>query len=239
MKLGVITDIHNNLTALKAVMARFDELNCDQIICCGDIIGIGPYPEQTVQYMMKIPNLIAVKGNHDKYIIEGMPTEFPNDEHMEQGEVEHHKWEHSLLSEKSVEFIKGLPYRVDLAVENRRISVMHYCMDENNRYVNYNPNPSEEQLSEMFADVDSDIILFGHAHNRTICTGEKQYINVGSLGCPEIDKNIARAGILTIAQDEFEISSIDVEYDVESVVAEIDRLSYPDAENIKKFFYGI
>lgn len=25
MKLGIITDVHNNLTALNAVMARFDE----------------------------------------------------------------------------------------------------------------------------------------------------------------------------------------------------------------------
>ena len=57
MELGVITDIHNNLTALRAVVERLRYLECDRIICCGDIIGIGPYPEETVQYMMQIPNL--------------------------------------------------------------------------------------------------------------------------------------------------------------------------------------
>lgn len=240
MKIGIITDVHNNLTALNAVMARLDELNCDKIICCGDIIGIGPYPEETVQYMIKIPNLIAVKGNHDRYLTDGMPTEFPNDEHMEQGEFNHHKWEHSRLSAESVDFLRNLPYRVDLTLENHTISVMHYCMDGNDRYVNYTPTPSEKQLSEMFADVDSEIILFGHAHNRTICNSDgKWYVNVGSLGCPAIDKNIARAGILTVTQDEVSIQPIDVEYDVGNVVAEINRLNYPDAENIKKFFYGL
>lgn len=54
MKLGVITDIHNNLIALQAVMQKLTELQCDPIICCGDIIGIGPYPEETVQFMMQI-----------------------------------------------------------------------------------------------------------------------------------------------------------------------------------------
>lgn len=61
MKLGVITDIHNNITALKFIVEKLQLLKCDKIICCGDIIGIGPYPEETVQYLMQIPDLIAVR----------------------------------------------------------------------------------------------------------------------------------------------------------------------------------
>ena len=44
MRLGIITDIHSNKQALKAVLEKFDEINIDKIICCGDIIGIGPNP---------------------------------------------------------------------------------------------------------------------------------------------------------------------------------------------------
>ena len=114
MKLGIITDIHNNLTATKAVVQRLQQLECDKIICCGDIIGIGPYPEETVQYMMQISNLIAVRGNHEKYLLDKTPDDYPNEEQMDFGEIEHHKWEHSLLSPESVEFLKKLPYRVDV-----------------------------------------------------------------------------------------------------------------------------
>mgnify|MGYP001025114291 CR=1 FL=1 len=53
MKLGVITDIHNNLTALRAVVEQLNQMECDKIICCGDIIGIGPYPEETVNILCK------------------------------------------------------------------------------------------------------------------------------------------------------------------------------------------
>ena len=80
MQFGVVTDIHNNLTALKVVIEKLQQLGCDKIICCGDIIGIGPYPEETVQYLMQIPNLIAVRGNHEKYLLDEMPTEYPNEE---------------------------------------------------------------------------------------------------------------------------------------------------------------
>jgi len=52
MRYGIITDIHSNLTALRAVLKQLDRMNCDRIICCGDIIGIGPNPEETVQEMI-------------------------------------------------------------------------------------------------------------------------------------------------------------------------------------------
>jgi len=239
MKLGVITDIHNNLIALQAVMQILTELQCDPIICCGDIIGIGPYPEETVQFMMQIPNLIAVRGNHEKYLLEGMPTQYPNEEQMGLEEMKHHKWEHSLLSAKAVDFLRSLPYRVDVTYEEKRISIMHFCMDYEGHYVRHKRNPSGSDLQNMFADVSSDIIIYGHDHSRTICKADKVYVNVGSLGCPGKDHNIARAGVMVIENGNVEIQAIDVEYDVDRVINKIDEIKYPDADNIKKYFYGI
>lgn len=236
MKLGVITDIHNNYIALRVVVEKLQQLKCDKIICCGDIIGIGPYPEETVQYMMKIPNLVAVRGNHDNYLLDKMPSEYPNEEQMGLDEMEHHKWEHSMLSPQSVDFLRKLPYQVNVNYEGYDLSVMHYCMDYEGHYVNYNSNPSEDDLKSMFNDVESDIILYGHNHCRNICKGDKLYINFGSLGCPSQDINIARAGILKLENRNIEVEVIELEYDVNSV---IDKINYPDADNIKKYFYGI
>lgn len=239
MRFGIITDIHNNLTALRAVMKKLNQLECDKIVCCGDIIGIGPYPEETVRYMMQIPNLIAVRGNHEKYLLEGMPTEYPNAENMSFGEMEHHKWEHSLLSAESIAFLERLPYKTDITCEGLDLSVMHYCMDGKGHYIHCAAKPSEDDLHKMFADVNSDIILYGHNHSRHICKGDKLYMNVGSLGCPAQDKNLARAGVLDIENGKAEIQLIDLQYTVNAVIHSIDELNYPDADNIKKFFYGI
>ncbi len=239
MKLGVITDIHNNLPALKSVVERLNQMECDKIICCGDIIGIGPYPEETVQYMGQIPNLIAVRGNHEKYLLEGMPNEYPNEERMGLEEMKHHKWEHSLLSTESVAFLKSLPYKIEVAYEGFSISIMHYCMDSDGHFIDYKTNSSEDDLNKMFANDSGDIILYGHNHCRNICKGDKIYINVGSLGCPAQGENLARAGILNIEINNVEIQLLDVEYDVNTVINLIDEINYPDAANIKKYFYGI
>ncbi len=241
MKLGIITDIHNNLTALRTVIKKLNQMECDKIICCGDIIGIGPYPEETVQYVMQIPNLIAVRGNHEKYLLEGMPNEYPNEENMGFEEMKHHKWEHNLLSAESIAFLESLPYKIDIMYEGFNISVMHYCMDSdgNYNYINYKANPSEDDLKKIFDNVKSDIILYGHNHCRNICKGDKFYINVGSLGCPGQDKNLARAGVLKIEKGNADIQPIDIEYNVNDVINLIDKINYPDADNIKKYFYGI
>ena len=239
MKLGIITDIHNNITALKVVTEKLQQSGCDKIVCCGDIIGIGPYPEETVQYLMQIPNLIAVRGNHEKYLLNEMPTEYPNEEHMGYEEMKHHKWEHGLLSKESVAFLRNLPYQLSFKCEGYTLAVMHYCMDYDGHYINGKKNPSADDLEEMFENVKSDIVLYGHNHNRNICKGDKFYINVGSLGCPGVAKNIARAGIVNIDNSNIDVEIIDVKYHADEVIRAIDEINYPDAENIKRYFYGI
>ncbi|MGN0533077.1 MAG: metallophosphoesterase family protein [Eubacterium sp.] len=236
MKIGLITDIHNNLIALESVLAEI-EITCDCIICSGDIIGIGPFPEETVQRIMQIKNLIAVRGNHERYLLEGMPDKFPNEERMGIEEMKHHKWEYKQLSNSSVEFLKSLPYETELEIEGKRIAVMHYAMNNEHRYVSHKFNTDKDDLADIFNYVNADIIIYGHEHNRNICISEKLYINAGSLGCPAKDKNIARYGILEITDGETNIEAKELKYDAQSVVDKIKEYNYPAADEIKAFFF--
>jgi len=188
------------VVALNAVLRKFQDERCDGVICCGDIIGIGAYPEETVSAIMQIPNLMAcVCGNHERYFTDGMPSEVPNDEQMSAEEMAHHKWEHALLSERSRDFLSSLKLEKSLAVGGKRLYVAHYAMDENKRY-KWVHSPSLDDLDRLFGHVDADIILFGHNHGGIVQQGDRYYINCGSLGCPAKEKNIARAGILTLTK---------------------------------------
>ena len=241
MKIGIISDIHSNILALKTILQKFQDEKCDGVICCGDMIGIGAYPEETVSEIMKIPNVLAcVKGNHERYFTDGMPSEIPNDEHMDTEEMEHHRWEHGLLSEESRKFINNLEYEEWLTINNRRIYVSHYAIGKDNHYVkNSVHNPSLNDLQMLFKDITADIILYGHEHKKSIqISNDKYYINCGSLGCPGNDKNIARAGILAI-NDDISFTEIAIEYDVEKVLEDMDRINYPAKDTIKKFFFAV
>ncbi|MBP5163689.1 MAG: hypothetical protein ILP16_12045, partial [Spirochaetales bacterium] len=72
-----------------------------------------------------------------------------------------------------------------------------------------------------------------------ICRGDKLYINVGSLGCPSREHDVARAGVLTIEDGKAGIEPVDVRYDVDEVIRQIDDLNYPEADVVKRIFYGL
>lgn len=106
MKLGIITDIHGNLVALKSVLSEFEKENIDKIICCGDIIGIGPYPEETIKLLLKYKGkVIAVKGNHEQYLLDGLPQRVHgNRRKMNPEEIKNHEWTKTQVSETSTKF---------------------------------------------------------------------------------------------------------------------------------------
>ncbi|MDO8671560.1 MAG: metallophosphoesterase family protein [Dehalococcoidia bacterium] len=60
-----MSDIHGNLTALKAVIADLrDKGPVDEYWCMGDIVGYGPAPNECVELLKQL-DLRCVLGNHD------------------------------------------------------------------------------------------------------------------------------------------------------------------------------
>ncbi len=240
MEIGIITDIHSNISALKMVLNKFKKIEVDKIICCGDIIGIGPNPEETVQELMKIKDrLIAVRGNHEQYLLNGLPENIhDNKKAMSLEEINNHKWTHSKLSENSINFISQLKISNIIEIEGKKIYIVHYPSDENGIYKQHIKKPTIKENKEMFSRIDADIFIYGHTHTISINNeNNKWYINSGSLGCP-FKSNIANAGILEINKNEIFYEQLKIEYNVNEVIQEIKRLKFPFYKGILKIFYG-
>jgi putative phosphoesterase len=238
IKIGIMTDMHNNILALDSMLKVFENEKCDEVICCGDIIGIGPFPEETVMRLKSIKNLRCVLGNHETYFLNELKTPYPDG--MDEEEAMHHLWEHKQLSEDSKKFIRQLPYKLCLEKDGFKIAIMHYCLDGDNKYINYTKEPTANDCDLMFADVDADIIVYGHNHDTLVNKGkEKFYINCGSLGCPHKFQGLAKGGILSLQNGEFEYHSVSSTYDLQIVTDKADDVNYPAKDTIKHIFYGV
>ena len=66
---GIISDIHGNAHALRAVYERLGEFEVDRIICLGDIVGYGPSPTKCLDLVLSYCHEI-VKGNHDEAVLD-------------------------------------------------------------------------------------------------------------------------------------------------------------------------
>lgn len=241
MKIGVISDVHSNIQALRAVLDVFDEEKVDQIICCGDVIGIGINPDEVIQELMKRKDkFISVIGNHEQYFLQGLPKTIHDDKRsMSDMEIQNHEWNHGRISEESKEFLKTFSLTQSITVEGKRIYVIHYPMKEDGTFKTHIKHPSFSECLELFQGVDSDIYLYGHTHTYHVNHEEdKWFINVGSLGCP-VGTDTARAGILEITKEDVQFRPITVSYHVEEIIDEINQLKFPFYEKILEIFYGV
>jgi predicted phosphodiesterase len=64
VKRALISDIHSNLEALRAVLDDIRGQGISEIYCLGDIIGYGPNPRECLDLVMRMP--VVILGNHDQ-----------------------------------------------------------------------------------------------------------------------------------------------------------------------------
>jgi len=69
LKVAVISDIHSNLDALKAVIASLPSY--DSLLCLGDIVGYGPEPDAVIEELRTLQPKITLMGNHDYAVTTG------------------------------------------------------------------------------------------------------------------------------------------------------------------------
>jgi hypothetical protein len=70
-RVAVITDVHANLPALEAALARIDTLGVEAIYCGGDLVGNGPHPNE-VCALIEDRGIPTIYGNYDYAIARGL-----------------------------------------------------------------------------------------------------------------------------------------------------------------------
>ncbi|MFW6065237.1 MAG: metallophosphoesterase family protein [Planctomycetota bacterium] len=62
--LAIISDIHSNLEALKAVLSDIDSRDVSAVYCLGDVLGYGPDPGPCLDLLIERTR-VTLMGNHD------------------------------------------------------------------------------------------------------------------------------------------------------------------------------
>ena len=240
MKIGVISDIHGNIKALNIVLDELKKRNVNKIICLGDMVGIGSASKDVVQSIIELQNeFVIVRGNHEKYLIEGMPK-IIHDEGVKtsQKQIDRNILIAESLNDLQKKFIYNLPKEIIYNVEGKKIYIVHYPMNKDGSFKKHIKEASIEENESMFSDIDADIYLYGHTHRQIYNTrNNKIFINPGSLGCPE-NTGCAPYGILTIDKNGVKYEQLHAEYNVQEVIDSIIATGLPGYKEILELFYG-
>jgi predicted phosphodiesterase len=155
MRYAIISDIHANLTAFRAVLNDLDHV--DRFWCLGDVVGYGPDPNECVELLRKLPH-IAVAGNHDWAVIGELPlSDFNND-------ARHAcEWTRKQLTPANETYLIQLP----TTVVQGNFTLVHGSPREPVwEYLLY-PRAAQQN----FAHFQTDYCLVGHTHVPTVFQG--------------------------------------------------------------------
>lgn len=200
------------------------------------MIGIGINPNEVVEKLIKYKNkLVCVLGNHEKYLLNGVPKYVHGTKKMSTLEIQNHKYNHSKLNNKSIKFLKSLNSEEIININNKKIYITHYPVDTNGNYYNI---IEDNQIDKLFNNKTSNVFIYGHTHKYSINKiNNKIYLNPGSLGCPK-DKNLLSACILNI-DDKVSVEKIEIEYNTTNIINRITEIKMPFYDKILKIFYGV
>jgi predicted phosphodiesterase len=194
---AIISDIHSNLEALRAVLRAIDGAKADEAVCLGDVVGYGPDPKATLDAVMKLDWCIL--GNHDEGVLYPEKTS-----RFSSRAGEALRWTTRELHDRTdgangnrMDFLASL----ELArVEGDILYVHGSPRDPTGEYLTPMLGSDPEQVAELFLTFPH-IVFVGHTHwpgvitekgwqspadlgNEYVIGPEKAVINVGSIGQP-------------------------------------------------------
>ena len=82
-RLGALGDIHSEDRALEAALHFFEERDPDIIVAVGDLVD-GPGDVNRALHLLVEHNVLAVRGNHDRWILEDEMRDLPNAHRLEE-----------------------------------------------------------------------------------------------------------------------------------------------------------
>ncbi len=150
MRIAVISDVHANEHALRAVLEAIDAATPDTVWCLGDTIGYGPAPNECCSAVAERAALSLV-GNHDLVGIGTLSLEDFNEDAAVAA-----RWTREVLDEPSRTFLSALEPTAtldgcELFHASPRDPVWDYVL-------------SAEVAYESLARTQAPVVLVGHSH---------------------------------------------------------------------------
>lgn len=209
-RIAIIADIHGNLPALEAVTADIETQGVDEILVGGDLVGRGPQGSAVVHFIMD-KGWPCIRGNHEDYMLSFIKRTVP-EAWWHEHEWAASRWMAAELDEEVVSYIDALaPSLCSPLAPSLRL--VHGSPSSNREGIG--PWTSEEDLQRHLDAIDEPLLVCAHTH-RPFDTkiGDKQIVNVGSVGLPFNGDWRAQYAIFSIDQSgEWDFTYKQVPYD--------------------------
>lgn len=232
MKFAIISDLHSNIHAFKAVLADIENRDIDTIFALGDLVGYNAFPGEVVN-LMREKNIPSIMGNHD-IVCCGLENPIWFNAIARQAAL----WSQKKMTEDQKRYLSNLPN--EMQVQERLYAVHGSPMARDDYIVDLMDAMNSFQ---HLPDKSIRICLFGHTHipaifsdtgpshdsinggKHFLSAGSRYMINPGSVGQPR--DGDARASFAILDLEEMSLEIIRINYDVTAAMKSVIAAGLP------------
>lgn len=231
-RIGILSDIHGNLTALQAVVAHAKEQGVEEYWLLGDVLLPGPGDKDLLSFLQSLPLTVCLKGNWDDnlLIIHRLWKEKVIQLRSESETYIYRICQYALerLDQDDLDYFSSLSGRASQTLAGLQVGLFHHLPGKNYSRELVHDAP-QEAFDKLFQEEGQDMAIFGHVHMQLLryASQGQMIINPGSIGQPyfpwEPLKKDLRAQYAILEVDEQGLPSVQfhkVAYDRE---AELER----------------
>lgn len=233
MRYAILSDIHANLEALHAVLARIAELGADRVVCLGDLVGYNADPNECIDIVRR-DVITCIMGNHDAV---ACGLEDPGS--FNPAAKESVLWTRKRLTHENRSYLRGFPRELPIG----DFFICHGSIHDTNRYILNDDDVRDNFLLMEDLPDRPRVCFFGHTHRRDVhhtrgdalaqeradsilIDGKKRYlINPGAVGQPR--DGDPRAAFLIYDVKARNVIFYRTEYDIAACQAKIIRAGLP------------
>lgn len=217
MRIAILSDIHSNLEALKAVMAAIaKEPDIQQIFCLGDVVGYGADPLGCLEIVQKQMTL-CLAGNHDWAVAGKLDFEDFNEQAAQAV-----RWTQKQCAKKQLKYLGGLA----LTFQKSAFEGVHGTLNYPEEFY-YLKDIND--AADTFFLMKTSVCFVGHTHDPQILIhrdGITQIAKGASVSYQDKDKCIVNVGSVGQPRDGDPRAAFCL-FDTKNNALEIHRVPYP------------
>jgi putative phosphoesterase len=180
---AVLSDVHANVHALRAVLGDLERAPVELVVFSGDITW-GPFPQETVaaiRDLRTVTSVALVRGNADRAVLELADG-------VREPETARDGWMLANHRASDLELLRSVRFDVEVALAG--VGLLRICHGSPRADIEaLTPETTPERMAAACADLDADVLITGHTHiqfDRPVHGHPRltRHLNPGSVGLP-------------------------------------------------------
>ena len=160
---GVLADVHGDIFALDAALARLHQMGCTPILCTGDLIEMEPFGEEVIQRLKSEKNVICIKGNHERWALERRHRRKDVRGFFEPCNIADYVGGGIDLSREALAWLATLPGHWEGELEGVRVAMWHARPGSDVEGV-VKETTGPELRHRLLEQAHAQILIVGHTH---------------------------------------------------------------------------